>query len=209
MKEFSRIFVWLHQLDVKKLFPDFPRGRTQDYIDKLCDTGEELIKNSGMTWFRPMLEWLREKGLGVQSVDLSLIHQDYHMRNVLQRDEGSLVVLDWTQAEPGDYRADLAWTMLLMSTYDLPSFREIILEGYEEAAGVKVRDIEYFEALAAFRRLLSITFSFVAGVDGFGLRPEALEMMKQSKRHLTEVYHRITDVTGILFPEFEGILENL
>jgi len=209
MDEFSRILVRLHRLDGRKLFPDFPEGGTQDYVDGLFDMGEELIKDSGMTWFRPVLEWLREKGSEVESVGLSLIHQDYHMRNVLQRDDGSLVVLDWTQAAPGDYRADLAWTMLLMSTYDRPSFREIILEGYEEAAGAKVQNIEYFEALAAVRRLLAISFSLTAGAEGLGMRPEAVEMMKQSKRHLTEVYRRITDVTGIRLPEFEEILENL
>jgi len=177
--------VWLHRLDGRNLFPDFPEGDTQGYVDGLCDLGEELIRDSGMTWFRPVLEWLREEGSDVESVGLSLIHQDYHMRNVLQRDDGSLVVLDWTQASPGDYRADLAWTMILMSTYDLPSFREVILEGYEEAAGAKVRDIEYFEVLAAVRRLLSISFSFVVGPEGLGMRPEAVEMMKQSKSHLT------------------------
>jgi aminoglycoside phosphotransferase (APT) family kinase protein len=209
MEEFSRIWVWLHRLDGKKLFPDFSGENTQDYLDGLFVMAEEILDDSGMAWFRPVLDWLRENGSDVESVGLSLIHQDYHMRNVLQREEGSLVVLDWTQAMPGDYRADLAWCMLLMSTYDQPSFREKILEAYEEAAGARVTDIEYFEVLAAARRLISIASSFSVGAESLGMRPEALEMMKESKGHLTEVYRRLSEGTGIRLPEFEEILERL
>ena len=209
MEEFSRIWVWLHRLDGKKLFPDFSGENTQDYLDGLFVMAEEILDDSDMAWFRPVLDWLRENGSDVESIGLSLIHQDYHMRNVLQREEGSLVVLDWTQAMPGDYRADLAWSMLLMSTYDLPSYREKTLEAYEEAAGARVTDIEYFEVLAAARRLISIASSFSVGAESLGMRPEAVEMMKESKGHLTEVYRRLSEGTGIRLPEFEEILERL
>jgi aminoglycoside phosphotransferase (APT) family kinase protein len=209
MEEFSRIWVWLHRLDGKELFPDFHGGNTRDYLDGLFVFAEKILDDSGMAWFYPVLDWLREKGSDVESVGLSLIHQDYHMRNVLQREEGSLVVLDWTQASPGDYRADLAWSMLLMSTYDRPSFREIILEAYEEAAGARIMDIEYFEVLAAARRLISIASSFSVGAESLGMRPEAVEMMKGSKKHLTEVYRRLSEGTGVRLPEFEEILARL
>jgi aminoglycoside phosphotransferase (APT) family kinase protein len=209
MEEFSRIWVWLHGLDGRKLFPDFPGGNTRDYLDGLFVMAEKILDDSGMPWFQPVLDWLLEKGSGVESVGLSLIHQDYHMRNVLQREDGSLVVLDWTQASPGDYRADLAWSMLLMSTYDQPSFREIILEAYEEADGAKVKDIEYFEVLAAARRLISIASSFSAGAESLGMRPEAVEMMKESKGHLKEVYRRLSEGTGVQLLEFEEILARL
>jgi aminoglycoside phosphotransferase (APT) family kinase protein len=210
MGEFSRIWVQLHRLDIRELFPDeFPEEDTQDYIDQLLATGAEMMGDSGVIWFQPVLDWLQERGSGVEQVGLSLIHQDYHTRNVIQREDGSLVVLDWTQAMPGDYRADLAWTVVLMSTYDRPSFREVILEAYEEASGKKVRDIEYFEVLAAARRLLSVSISFSVGAERLGMRPEALEMMKESKGHLTEVYRRLRDATGIRLHEFEEILEGL
>jgi len=209
MEEFSRIWVWLHRLDGKKLFPDFSGGNTRNYLEGLFVMAEAVMNDSGMAWFQPVLDWLREKGVSVESVGLSLIHQDFHMRNVMQREDGSLVVLDWTQAMPGDYRADLAWSMLLMSTYDRPSFREIILEAYEESAGTRVNDIEYFEVLAAARRLISIASSFSVGAESLGMRPEAVEIMKGSKEHLTKVYRRLSEGTGIRLPELEEILVNL
>jgi aminoglycoside phosphotransferase (APT) family kinase protein len=209
MAEFSSIWVRLHRLDSRKLFPDLPGGDTQDYIDRLLATGEAMLIDSGIWWFRPILGWLEEKRSGIETVGLSLIHQDYHTRNVLQREDGSLVVLDWTQAELADYRADLAWTMLLMSTYDLPSFREIFLEAYEKAAGANVQDIEYFEVLAATRRLFTLAISLSAGADSLGMRPEALEMMKESKEHFAEVYRRLREGTGIRLPEFEEILAGI
>jgi aminoglycoside phosphotransferase (APT) family kinase protein len=208
--EFAGIFVRLHRLDGRELYPDeFPEGNTQDFLDRLFAMAKELMADSEVGWFRPVFDWLDEGRSGVEPVALSLLHQDYHTRNVIQRDDGSLVVLDWTQAMPGDCRADLAWTMLLMSTYDRPSFRETILEAYEEAAGTKARDIEYFEVLAAAKRLLTVAISFSVGAEKLGLRPEALEMMKGSKGHLTEVYRRLREGTGIRLPEFEAILEGL
>ncbi len=208
--EFAGIFVRLHKLDGRDLSPDeFPEGDTQDFLDRLFAMAEELMTDSDVGWFRPVFDWLDEGRSGVEPAGLSLLHQDYHTRNVLQRDDGSLVVLDWTQAMPGDYRADLAWTMLLMSTYDRPSFREIILEAYEQAAGTKVQVIEYFETLAAAKRLLTVAISFSVGSEKLGLRPEALEMMKGSKGHLTEVYRRLREGTGVRLPEFEAILEGL
>ena len=206
--EFSRIWVWLHRLDGRDLFPDeFPEGDTQDYLDQLFAMTKEMLGDSGVSWFQPVLDWLEERRSGVEPVGLSLIHQDYHTRNVLQREDGSLVVLDWTQAMPGDYRADLAWSILLMSTYDRSSFREVFLEAYEEASGKKVRDIEYFEVLAAVRRLLTISISFAIGSERLGMSPEALEMMKESKGHFAEVYRRLREGTGIRLPKFEELLE--
>jgi aminoglycoside phosphotransferase (APT) family kinase protein len=210
MGEFARIFVHLHRLDGRVLFSDeFPEGGTQDFLERLFAMAEEVMTESGVNWFQPVIDWLKERRSDVEPIGLSLLHQDYHTRNVLQREDGSLVVLDWTQAMPGDYRADLAWSMLLMSTYDRPSFRETILEAYEEAAGTKVKDIEYFEILAAVKRLLTVSYSFAVGSEGLGLRPEALEMMKESKGHLTEVYRRLMEGTRIRLPEFEAILEGL
>lgn len=210
MAEFTRIWVDLHRLDGASLFPgEFLQGDTRDYMDESFARAKARIDETNIGWLQPVIGWLKEHAAGVTSVQLSILHQDYHTENVLQREDGSLVVLDWTAARAGDYRADLAWTMLLMSTYDDPALRDIILESYEEASGVEVKDIEYFEVLAVGRRLIDVSSSFAVGAEQAGLRAGALELMKESSDHLNKVYKLLVEKTGLKLPEFERILDSL
>ena len=210
MEEFTRIWVDLHNLDGASLFPeDFPRGDTRDYLDGMLSYAEKRIDERGIGWLQPVIDWLEERRSGVTPEGLSILHQDYHTENVMLRDDGSLVVLDWTAAMAGDYRADLAWTLLLMSTYDDPTFRDIILESYEEASGREIRDIEFFDVLAIGRRILDVSSSFAAGAEQVGLRAGALEMMRGSSDHLHKVYELLKERTGLRLPEFEELLDSL
>lgn len=210
MAEFIRIWVVLHNLDGVSLFPeDFPQGDTQDYLDEMFSHAKIRIDETGVYWLQPVIDWLDERREGVTPERLSLIHQDYHTENVMLRDDGSLVVMDWTAAMPGDYRADLAWTRLLMSTYGDPALREIILKSYKEASGRKVRDIEFFDVLAIGRRILDVSSSFAAGAERAGMRAGALEMMRESSDHLHKVYELLKERTGLSLPEFEELLDSL
>ena len=210
MAEFTRIWVDLHNLDGASLFPeDFPRGDTQDYLDELLVLANRRIEEAGIGWLQPVLDWLEERRSDVTPERLSILHQDYHTENVMLRDDGSLVVLDWTAAMAGDYRADLAWTVLLMSTYDNPAFREIILKSYEEASDREIRDIEFFDVLAIGRRILDVSSSFAAGAEQAGMRAGALEMMRKSSDHLHKVYELLKERTGLRLPEFEDLLRTL
>lgn len=210
MAEFTRIWVDLHRLDGTSLFPgEFLQGDTRDYLEESFARAKERIEETNIGWLRPVIGWLEEHAAGVTPVKLSILHRDYHTENVLQREDGSLVVLDWTAAMAGDYRSDLAWTMLLMSTYDDPALRDIILESYEEASGAKVKDIEYFEVLAVGRRLIDVSSSFAMGAEQAGLRAGALELMKEASDHLNKVYRLMVEKTGLKLPEFEALLSRL
>ena len=210
MAEFTRIWVDLHNLDGASLFPeDFPRGDTQDYLDEMLSYAKKRIDERGIGWLQLVLDWLEERRSDVTPERLSILHQDYHTENVMLRDDGSLVVLDWTAAMAGDYRADLAWTVLLMSTYDDPAFREIILKSYEEASDREIRDIEFFDVLAIGRRILDVSSSFAAGAEQAGMRAGALEMMRKSSDHLHKVYELLKERTGLRLPEFEDLLRTL
>jgi aminoglycoside phosphotransferase (APT) family kinase protein len=210
MAEFTRIWVDLHNLDGASLFPeDFPRGDTHDYLDEVFSRARNMVDERGIGWLQPVIDWLEERRSGVTPERLSMLHQDYHTENVMVREDGSLVVLDWTAAMAGDYRADLAWTMLLMSTYDDPAFRDIILESYEEASGREIRDIEFFDVLAIGRRIMDVSSSFAAGAEQVGMRAGALEMMRQSSDHYHKVYGLLKERTGLRLPEFEELLDSL
>jgi len=168
-----------------------------------------LLDNLNVTWFQPVIDWLDSHRNSVTPEPLSVIHMDYHTRNVMVRDDGRLVVLDWTQAEPGDYRADLAWTVLLMSTYGSSSMRESFTVGYEKASGKEALDMKYFDVIAIFRRLLSMIISINMGAETLGMRSGAENIMKADSIHLSKVYELLNERTGIRLPEIEKILESL
>ena len=209
MTEFTVTWVDLHRLEGSLIIPGFPEGDTRRYLDDLLTTANEMIRDLGVGWFQPVINWLEAHRGEVALEGLSVIHMDFHTRNVMVRDDGRLVVLDWTQATPGDYRADLAWTMLLMSTYGPPETRDIILERYERVSGKETRDIEFFDVIASARRLLSVAASLSMGAEQLGMRSGAEEMMRDDSGHLRKVYGLFRQRTGIELPEFEELLNSL
>ncbi len=209
MTEFTRIWVHLHRLDGSDIIPGFPDGDTDRYLDDLFSLANGLMRDLGVTWFQPVLDWLEAHRGDVTPEGLRVIHMDYHTQNVMVRDDGSMVVLDWTQAAPGDYRADLAWTALLMSTYGDPKTRDTVLEMYERISGKETLDIEYFDVIAAARRLLSIAASLNRGAEQMGMRSGAEEHMRRSSEHLQKVYGLLKERTDLRLPELEELLNSL
>ena len=127
--------------------------------------------------------------------------------NVLIRSDGKPFVIDWMNFDITDYRIDVAWSLLLASTNGNPEARDYLLGTYEDIAGNKVEDIEFFEALAAARRLFSIYISLSLGPEKLGMRPEAVEMMKQGD-HINSVIKVLCDRTGITFMGFDELLKS-
>jgi aminoglycoside phosphotransferase (APT) family kinase protein len=210
MEMFTSIWVDLHSLDGAEIFPDeVPQGGTQDYLDDLFKLAKMRIEEAGVGWLQPVMDWIEENRADVTPGGLCVIHWDFHSENVMLREDGSLVVLDWTGAMPGDYRSDLAWTMLLMSTFNDPALRDTILHTYEEISGKEVKDIEFFEVLAIGRRLMDVSVSFAVGAEQLGMRAGAVEMMSRSSDHLHRVYELLNERTGLRIPEFEEILDSL
>ena len=130
---------------------------------------------------------------------------DYHPYNILIREDGAAFVIDWTNLDVSDYRLDLAWTLLLMSTYGNPGACELVLGEYERAAGRRVDQIEYFEIAACLRRLFSIVVSLESGAAALGMRPGAEAMIKNVS-HIESVHERLRDRTGITIPRVEKLL---
>jgi aminoglycoside phosphotransferase (APT) family kinase protein len=209
MTEFTRIWVDLHRLEGSLIIPGFPEGDTGRYLDDVLATADGFIRGLGVGWLQPVVDWIGAHRGEVALEGLSVIHMDYHTRNVMARDDGRLVVLDWTQAAPGDYRADLAWTLLLMSTYGPQEVRDAILERYERVSGKETRDIEFFDVIACARRLLSVAASLSVGAEQLGMRSGAEEMMRESAGHFRKVYGLLRERTGIQLPEIEEFLNSL
>jgi aminoglycoside phosphotransferase (APT) family kinase protein len=208
---FCRIFVDLHTLDIKpfladrSIFPDPTIYETSGtYMINMMDQAKTMLGQFKNTSFEQILDWLVDKKGPISEGRLSLIHQDYHFNNILIKGNSQPSVIDWTNFDIADYRLDVAWTLLLISTYSHPEARDYILRTYEEIAGNKVEDIEYFEVIAAARRLFSIYLSLSMGPEKLGMRPEAAEMMKQGD-HIKSVIKFLHDRTGITFRGFDSL----
>ena len=211
---FCRIFVDLHGLDTgqflsdRSLFPDPSFYDTPEhYMKNLLNNARPVLVHFSDTGFDQVLDWIGKNMKTISKGRMSPIHLDYHFDNVLIRNDGRPFVIDWTNFDIMDYRLDLAWTLLLVSTYGHPEARDYILGTYGDIAGNEVHDIEYFEALAAARRLHDIFMSLKMGPEKLGMRPEATEMMKQGD-HIKRVVEVLRDRTGITFRGFDKLLQS-
>jgi aminoglycoside phosphotransferase (APT) family kinase protein len=209
---FCSIFADLHALDWRPFAPDpsvYETGDPYTFINHWLLYAQRYGERFQRSEFNPVLDWLKERSLYVPCERLSVVHMDYHPYNVLMRDDGRVSIIDWTNIDVADFRLDLAWTILLTSTYGNPEARGIILDEYEQIVGYKIQQIEYFEVAASLRRLLSISVSLSNGADKLGMRPEAVASMKQSVNHIGDVYSVLHDRTGINIPEIETLISTL
>lgn len=209
---FCRMFVDLHALEPR------PFARNSSFHE--TDDLSEIFRRQLSYWqsythaleshtFDPIFSWLDERLPTVRFGSPSLIHMDFHPYNILLREEdGAAYVIDWTSAEVSDYRLDLAWTLLLMSTYGNPESRALVLGEYERIAGHRVERIKYFEVAACLRRLFSIAVSLSSGADKLGMRPGSEAMMADGA-HIERVYARLRERTGITIAEVEKLLSRL
>ncbi len=216
MTLFIRLWVDLHNLEIPRTSEEsyiyLSRGvsnikDTQGYINTILNWARKDIEDFSIQWMEPVLDWLDEHKSGVSSERLSIIHRDFHPNNVMIREGGSSIVIDWGAVTVGDYRDDLAWTILLGITYLDPGFEEIVLKTYQEISGRKILDIEFFEVNAIFRRLRDVAISFNNGPGQMGMRPSALERMRQDSKQLRRVYGLLKDKTGLRIPELEQLLD--
>jgi len=203
-----RLFVRLHRLDITP-FKDVPElpchdDHIQDNLDWYGRTAQ-----GHLSWLKPVVDWLTERKPCIDPVPRSLLHMDYHGMNVMLREDGSEAVIDWGASRIGDHRMDLGWTMLLYTTFGGEMFRDPILTGYIEQSGREVADIEYFEVMAATRRIIDFATTMEGGVGSVGLKPEVVEMMKESKEHYQRVHGVLTARTGIRLYEFAEALDSI
>jgi aminoglycoside phosphotransferase (APT) family kinase protein len=202
------LFARLHLLDVTpfKGITELPchDDPVQDSLDRYRTTAQGQLQ-----WLKPVVDWLTERKPYIEPVPQSVLHMDFHGMNVMMREDGSEAVIDWGASRIGDHRMDLGWTLLLHTTFGGEVYRDLILASYSEHSGRKVEDIEYFEAMAATRRIIDFATTMEGGAGSLGLRPDVVEMMKDSKGHYRRVHEVLTEKTGITLDEFVEALDSL
>jgi len=212
MNEFSTLFVKLHQLDWKKMLdtPEtYPIDDPYYYIRSTLSGYEKDLEHFQRQDLSPIIHWLQRRINDVPCKTPSIIHGDFHPFNILLDENENPFVIDWGASKIADFRSDLAWTLLLHYAYSTEEDRNTTLKSYETILGREVEEIEYFEVLATLRRLFDVTSSFDMGATERGLRPEALELMKETVGHIVRVRNRLEDLTEITIPEIEQFINKL
>ena len=166
------------------------------YVRGMLDEMEQIVEGYGLDDFEPMVGWLGEREVMGSATEPVLLHNDYHPQNILLRDN-SLVVIDWSFAEVGDFRIDLAWTVLLFGVMAGGDYRAALLDAYERAAGSPVENLEFFEALKFGMRMVTIGMWLDEGVEipVAGITKQTIR--GDYKIHVMNPYRRLKEITGL------------
>jgi len=207
---FLRLFVQLHQLDWHDLVDDTnPPFLSNPYhfVDAALALYRGLSAQLGVTSYVPVVDWLDARRDLVPCRRPAPIHWDFHPENILLCEDGSAVVIDWSQYQISDPRFDLAWTMTLVGSQERGNVRKRILSTYEELTGEVVEQIEVFEVFACAKRLASVTISLTLGAEALGMRAGSAEMMLKMLPAMARVYARLQEISGLRIPDVEELLK--
>ena len=205
-RQMIELMVDLHGIIVSNIFPDIKLKDTGDYLDFMFSQIDEGVAWSKLDWVYPIVDWLKERRNDVEPWEHSVLHGDFHGGNIMFRKDGTPSVIDWSGANVGDYRFDLAWTIILFSTFGGSFFRDLLLNMYSDVSEVEIKDIEYFEVLGCVVRFVIVFSSFLNKHDEMGLRSKSEKMTPDISDHWLKVYDMLVKRTGIRLPEFEKIM---
>lgn len=206
LRQFCELFVQLHLIDWRPLVPDVARVEREHTLENWLADARNKAREACMPDFDPIVDWLEVRAAQIHTSRMSVLHRDFHPYNVLLREDGHAVVIDWGAAGLGDFRFDLAWALLLAYAHASPALRDQILAEYTRNAPYAVEHIAYFEVMACLRRLFDIAVSIQEGAAARGMRPEAVELMKQDAGPIASVHELLVDRTGIAIPLIENTL---
>ncbi len=204
-----QLYVDLHTLNWETLVPDPAQYQTQDVIHAWFIWAKSMTEQWLPGVFDPVLTWLQERSSAITRQRLSILHGDFHLENVLIRDDRTLFVIDWTGTKVSDYRFDLAWTLLLQRSQGAGELAEALLREYERLAGHSIEHLEFFEVVACFKRLFEITVSLKSSPILLGIKPDAEEEMKQQLDRIQAVYAQLQQRIVHPLPEIENVIETL
>jgi aminoglycoside phosphotransferase (APT) family kinase protein len=209
---FCKLFVRLHTLDWCLFVDGDERARFEDpyvFVDRWLRNACSSLEQFAWPGFMPVIEWLQERRETLICRMPAPIHNDFHPGNVLLREDGSPVVIDWTGFRISDSRFDLAWTVVLTHAYLGPLWRNRLLREYERLAGRDVDALECFEVFACVRRLIDLSVSLLDGAQKMGMRSEAVTAMRKDKSSYENVYGLLIERTGIGIIEVEDLISSL
>lgn len=155
-------------------------------------------------------EWLSAASAQVTPQPLGLVHWDFHPENVLVDANDQPWVIDWTQFQATDVRFDLAWTLVLLASQQSMESAEAVRVRYATLRGwdqcTSHDEMQFFEAAACAKRLVSVLVSIRYGADALGMRPGAESIMNRQLPRIAIVYRQWLALTGMPLVEMEELL---
>ncbi|HBI43865.1 MAG TPA: hypothetical protein DDY78_13600 [Planctomycetales bacterium] len=182
-QQMADVHARLHQLPLQGLLgPDRP------FLERQLETLKAMVDDYDLTGLAPGLDWLRAHR-PAEAESPSLLHLDFHPKNLLVHKGRCTAVLDWSESDVGDHHADAAVALLMIDTapveeasawdrFMLPIGRflthELYRYSYRRRLPLDGRRLRYYQAWAAFRRLSWYGSWIAAGPQVMGYKPGAV-----------------------------------
>jgi aminoglycoside phosphotransferase (APT) family kinase protein len=205
---FCDLLTQLHSLQWKELpgaekLPSFT-------VEEQLTYWSDFLKDYPTDAFQTAMHWLRDASTKVKNQPLGLVHWDFHHENILINERNRAWVIDWTQLQATDVRFDLGWTLILLASERDPAIAQEVRVGYGALRGwdaeASEREMEFFEAAACLKRLVSVLISLQQGPDSLGMRPGAESIMSGRLARFAVVYKRWLALTATPLSNFEELL---
>ncbi|MEO7021085.1 MAG: phosphotransferase [Ktedonobacteraceae bacterium] len=201
-----QLYIDLHALDWTVFVSNPARYQTTNTLHVWLEQMRYACNQQLPRVFDPVIEWLEKRYQEVPCQRLSVLHGDFHLNNLIMRDDGTLFVIDWTGTGVSDYRFDLAWTLLLQRSQGATKLANMVLEEYERLAGHRIEQFAFFEVIACLKRLFDIAVSLHNGAATLGMKPTAEEEMKQQVNRIEAVYAQLQEWVARPLPEIEQLI---
>ena len=208
--QFGRLLAQLHRLDWRPFTEQAAlyEANPAAVLDQFLAPAKHVVAQYGVGGFSAVIEWLETRRADIVARP-SVVHLDFHANNVFLCDDGRLAVIDWTQIDASDYRADLCWTLMLMGDFGNPQWGERILRVYQDEAGHPVTDLDFFHVFTYMKLLGTTVISLKYGPEKLGMRAEMTESIPAQLPVLKILAQRIQDITGLAIPEVEAIFRQI
>jgi aminoglycoside phosphotransferase (APT) family kinase protein len=200
----------LHALPVN----DFP-APAGDFLSRSLDKLTATVGACRFDGLIPGLDWLRANR-PASPASPCIIHQDFHPANLMIHEGRFQAVLDWSDADVGDYHADVAATLLLMDAapVELKSLwrrlisvpgqfllRRCYFHAYGEGQPIDRPILRYYQAWAAFRRLCVWGQWHYAGPQTTGAKSSTVQRTSPERLdYLVRYFERYAGVAVSLRP---------
>jgi len=195
---FVRAQVRLHQMELRKSgLDEIPRAYAPEGIDPNLPLLDRMLKIIGQRVEQGPLPGLKEaharlaaRAAEFRSAPLSLVHMDYHPRNVVVQGFRVTGVIDWVNADVGDRHLDAAMTAAILSSSAMEHprwmgdnfagnslralFASLYIPLYHAMAPLDFERFRYCQAVASLLRLSMLGMMRTRGAEVVGFRPEAI-----------------------------------
>lgn len=195
---FVRAQVKLHRMNPQdSRLRDIPRayetGLTTPgtpMLDRALAIIADRVEKGPLPGLRDALGRLTARAGAYRVAEPSLIHMDYHPRNVVVRATHLSGVIDWVNTDVGDRHLDAGMTAAILSSsaFDHPrwirdnpigntlraSFAGLYVPLYHAMNRLDFERFRYCQAVAAMLRLSMMGMMQVRGAESQGYRPEAM-----------------------------------